>query len=991
MIKTKLTVCMCMILAVVFVKALAHQDSFLLVAHSKFPTTVIANAQNKLALQTKHESKSTHTKAAKTIIENSCLSCHGAAQMSGLDLRERETALKGGARGPALVPGKAEESLLYLTVAGKHEVQMPPGKQKLSVEEIKTLHDWINEGAAWDDQEQKRASSSVEHAAMGVLTQNCYACHAAAQTSGLDLRQRETALKGGTRGPAIVPGKPEESLLYQAITRTGELKMPPGKAGLSEGDIKILHDWIKAGAQWPAGDVHAQTRTEASWWSFKKPTRPEVPAPKDAGWVRNPVDAFILHKLEEKKLKPAPPADKQTLVRRAYFDLLGLPPTPGQVKSFVEDQSPNAYEKLIDQLLASPRYGERWGRHWLDVVRYADTGGFENDLYYKNAWRYRDYVIKSFNDDKPYDQFVQEQIAADEIWPNNLELEGTYDVPKQKQIDLERRIGTSLYTIGPYLPAAGLIGDYLRAEKLADMADVTSAAFLGMTMSCARCHDHKFDPIPQKDYYRLQAVFAASEEKEIPMVDVMKIFDHQKAVTKLVTIDDIKASLAKFDEQTSRRRLEAQLPKEVVEAYKVAPELRSQKEKGLAEQYESSITAAEVKKLLKAQKIELTGSEKQEREQLVKRLVETVMEAPVQYATASVLGHVEDIPDVHVAVRGDYKNKGAKVGPGFPSAISDGKDLEDPKVSPYKTRRRKDFALWLTEPSHPLTTRVMVNRIWQGHFGWGIVRSSNDFGRQGEPPTHPELLDWLATEFVARKWSVKQMHRLLMLSNTYQMSNRHDESNARIDGDNRYLWRMNRRRLEAEAVRDAVLAVAGNLNLKVGGVPIVTTLNQDEMDGVKNLYQWNPTVDPAEYNRRGVYLYVKRGFRYPFFEIFDSPDSSFSCPRRDVTNVAPQALALLNNDFVFNQSEILAARLKREHGVNPSLWVEYGWELALGRKPNEAEKQKSLEMFAPPTAKNRAHQIKAKFSSRESDPDIDAALIRFCLMLFNLNEFIYVD
>jgi len=329
--------------------------------------------------------------------------------------------------------------------------------------------------------------------------------------------QRDTILKGGKRGPAIVPGKPDESLLYRAVMRQGDLQMPPGKQALASGDVARLRSWIEAGAPWAS----TAPTTESSWWAFRKLRRDPAPAVKDTSWVRNPIDAFILAKLDEKHLRPVAAADRRALIRRAYFDLHGLPPAPDDVERFINDPAPDAYEKLIDRLLVSPRYGERWGRHWLDVVRYADTGGFETDVYFMNAWRYRDYVIHSFNDDKPYDQFVQEQIAADELWPDNLDLDGSYDLPRQKQINLAKRIGTGLYTIGALAAEYTFFGDQFRAEWQADAVDTTGSAFLGLTLGCARCHDHKFDPVSQQDYYRMAAIFAGSEDREIPIVSQM--------------------------------------------------------------------------------------------------------------------------------------------------------------------------------------------------------------------------------------------------------------------------------------------------------------------------------------------------------------------------------------------------------------------------------------------------------------------------------------
>lgn len=773
--------------------------------------------------------------------------------------------------------------------------------------------------------------------ALEILQKNCNGCHGATAMAGLDLRSQDSALKGGARGPSVVPGKKEASLLYQAVLRAGALQMPPGRKGLTPEEIATIGAWIDAGAKWDAPPP--ASTAEPSWWSFKRLRRPAVPKPQSAERVRNPVDAFILERLEQKGMKPASPASRQTLVRRAYFDLHGLPPTPAEVEAFITDASPDAWEKLIDKLLASPRYGERQGRHWLDVARYADTGGFENDLHYLNAWRYRDYVIKSFNDDKPYRQFVQEQIAGDEIWPDNLDLNGIYELAPEKKAHLEARIGTGLYTVGSWFPAAGLIPDYLRAERWGDMADTTGSVFLGLTFACAKCHDHKFDPIPQKDYYRLQAVFAASEEREIPIVDIMKVIDYQKHLPRTLVMDDRKAAIQAIL-NGAQKRLKAS---------------------GMSKVTPDAVIAS------------LTPGEKQRREELLREIGEIYLTYPGRHPTANVLAHVEDVPDVHVLVRGDYKSKGEKVGPGAPSALGTGREFEDPPSG--ATQRRKDFALWLTEPDHPLTWRVMVNRIWQGHFGYGIVRTPNDFGRQGEAPSHPALLDWLATEFVQRGYSVKAMHKLIMTSSAYRMSNLFDKHNAGIDGENRLLWRMNRRRLEAEAVRDAVLAASGKLNLAMWGPPVAPPLSDEEMDGNKDDYKYPTTVNESAATRRSVYVYVKRAFRFPFFELFDAPDTTVSCARRDVTNVPPQALALLNNQFILSQARAFAERLGRESGEDREKAIARGWWLALGRPPREEEQAKALQLLSRTTT---------------GEPGM-SNLTKLALMLYNMNEFIYVD
>ncbi|MEO7648958.1 MAG: DUF1549 domain-containing protein, partial [Bryobacteraceae bacterium] len=434
-----------------------------------------------------------------------------------------------------------------------------------------------------------------------ILETQCLGCHGQTQMSGLDLRQRESMLKGGKRGPALIPGNAGESLLYNAVLRQGEVQMPPGKKALSSEQVASIKEWIDGGAPW-----EAVSSTRSGWWAFQKPLRPAAPANRS----RTPIDAFLLAKLDQKGLRPAPEASPRTLIRRATFDLHGLPPTPEEIDEFVADKSPGAYEKLLERLLASPRYGERWGRHWLDVVRYADTGGFETDVYFMNAWRYRDYVIQSFNEDKPYDQFVQEQIAADEIWPDNLDLDGSYDLPKPKQANLNKRLGTGLFTIGPIAAEYTFFGDQFRAEWQADAVETTGSAFLGLTLGCARCHDHKFDPISQRDYYRLAALFAGSEDREIPIVSQMGIYEYTRYATRLVIADQLKAKVARIDAAVKER----------------------QGIGGKKTQVQGGFTPAE----------------KDERESLLRQIGDAYVKAPLRYDMANVQAHTEQVPDTHV-------------------------------------------------------------------------------------------------------------------------------------------------------------------------------------------------------------------------------------------------------------------------------------------------------------------------------------------------------
>jgi cytochrome c553 len=800
-------------------------------------------------------------------------------------------------------------------------------------------------------------SQSLEQNARALLEAKCFACHGDVRTSGLDMRQPETLLKGGSRGPAVVPGRAEESLLYRAVRRDGELQMPPGRESLTGSEVALLRDWINAGARW---DTTAESRTAAtpSWWSFKKPVRPAVPHFKGTERARNPIDAFILARLEENNLHPAPPAGRRTLIRRAFFDLHGLPPTPQQVEEFVSDKSPDAYEKLIDRLLESPRYGERWGRYWLDLVRYADTSGFETDHFYVNAWRYRDYVIESFNNDKAYDIFIKEQIAADEIWSTNMDLEGTLRLPEEKEINVRRRIGTSLFTLGAFPIEYTYYGDQYRAEWAADAVDTVGAAFLGLTVACARCHDHKFDPISQREYYRMTALFYGSVERELPLVSLFDIQTNTRNFPLLNQARILKQMArrgggTRENDEGDEKEKAAAAEQDKDNTTKDSPRARAAKENTGDDVNRGASTHA--------------GSQDSERAAMLQKVGEAYLRAPERYPTANVLGHEEVIPQAHILIKGEFKNKGEKVEPGVLSALNPPPPINEPKDVLFVPRRRKALALWLTSPEQPLVSRVMVNRIWQGHFGQGLVRTPNDFGRQGDPPTHPELLEWLAVEFMERGWSMKQMHRLILLSNTYQQSSVADGENLEKDPDNHFLGRMNRRRLDADAIRDSILAVAGVLNLKMGGVGVIPPLTREEILAARMPQLWPANPDPAEHRRRSIYLQMKRSFTLPMLQIFDAPDTSASCPRRETSTVAPQALALMNSEFSSEQARHFADYVREQAGDAPPDDVEAAWKIAFGRPPTLEERQTALD-----------------YLQRNS-------LERLCLLMFNMNQFLYID
>ena len=696
-----------------------------------------------------------------------------------------------------------------------------------------------------------------------LLSANCGGCHGTSKMSGLSLESREALLAGGSRGPAIIPGKAAESLLYKAAAREGELKMPPGNKALPAADLAIIRDWINSGAPFSSPQ---QTAAEPSWWSFRKPVKPAAKS------------------LDEILGNSKPSADRRTLIRRATYDLTGLPPTPEEIEAFLNDKAPNAWPKVVDRLLASPRYGERWGRLWLDVARYADTGGYETDVLFPNAWRYRDYVIRAFNADKPYDTFIKEQVAADEIWPDNLDLNGTYELPDAKRQSLERRLGTGLYTLGAMPVEYTFFGDQFRAEWQAENAVVTANAFLGLTFQCARCHDHKFDPIAQKDFYRLSAFFAGSEDREIPIVSQMRIFEYTRYQTKQVAVDELRKKYAA-----------------------------------------------------------LKPGDKDGRETLLRQIGEAYVKTPLMYDKANVLVHTAPVPDTYILPRGDSMKKGDKVTPGIPAVFGKAPELNEASDGNFIPRRRKALAEWLASPDNPLTARVMVNRVWQGHFGEGIVGSPNDFGHQGDKPTNQDLLDILATDFTAKGWSLKTLHRTIMTSAAYT-------------------GEVKPRRLDAEQIRDSILAVTGALNTKMFGPPVVSPLAKDEREAMRDLSMWPISSDPADHDRRSVYLFIKRAFRLPLLDTFDAPATDESCPRRETSTVAPQALALMNSEWTSDQAARFAKRLSTSKDL-----IGDAWTLALGRQPDPEERTKAQQYLT------------------RNSPE------RLCLLILNMSEFLYVN
>ena len=696
-------------------------------------------------------------------------------------------------------------------------------------------------------------------------------------------------------------------------------------------------------------------------WSFQKPTHPVPPAMASlqrAAEVRNPIDQFVLRRLEDAELEPAPQADRLTLVRRAYFDLLGLPPSPDQVEAFLKDESADAWPRLIDSLLESKHYGERWGRHWLDVARYADSGGYETDIYYRNAWRYRDYVVNSLNNDKPYDVFVQEQIAGDELWPDNLDLDPrrVYIVSEEKKRHLEARIGTGFYALGPRIHESALDAKRLTYERLTDWADTTASAFMGVTLACSRCHDHKFDPFTQDDYFSLQAVFADACETELPLWNAMGEADWRQSYPRVVAVQEARTRYRLFEAATHGKP--------------PSPEQQTRKQELLAAIGQAVLTLPTSTAGMGT--IPYDG----------------LMHIP----TASVLGreHPATVKPVHLLGRGELHNPQQEMVAALPVSLAAATGASPELPQPYAAR--KQLALWLTQKDHPLTGRVMVNRIWHWHFGRGIVETPNDFGVMGQPPSHPELLDWLANRFTTNGWKIKDLHRLIMNSSAYRRSSQFGtEQHLAEDYDNRLLWRMNRRRLEAETLWDNVHSAAGTINLAVGGPPVVPPLAADEIASLREQWHWVVSADPAQHTRRGIYILVRRNFKFPMFQVFDTPLTSQSCPVRDVTTVAPQALWGLNNKSVFRQAMHLADRVVREAGDDRTAQIDRAWRIVLGRPIRNDESVSAIRLLEQLEQQSSSPLPDLPEALRALPPVRAHGLTKLCLALFNLSEFAFVD
>ncbi len=746
-----------------------------------------------------------------------------------------------------------------------------------------------------------RATAPVASREAGVavlLARNCLECHNSSdRKGGLDLSRRERALRGGDSGIVLKPGDPDDSLLVKRVD-SGEMP-PEDRTKLSAHDSKLLRDWIKAGAKWSADPIDpflytSDRRAGYNWWSLQPLRAVEPPR---VGRPVNPIDTFILHRLEKAGLEPSPEANRRTLIRRLSFDLVGLPPTPEEVDEFVRDPDPRAYEHLADRLLDSPHYGERWARHWLDIVRFGESQGFERNKLRPSAWKYRDFVVEAFNSDLPYDEFIRWQIAGDVLRPD----------------DPLAVVASGFLALGPYDLTAYNNGTldmraFAREEELEGLVGTVSQSFLGLTVNCSRCHDHKFDPITQKEFYQFSAALGGTYqagEREC-LTDAAR-----SAVEKRVA-----AIQAEIDDLTGRERTADQRQKRQLAARR--------------SRLESVAT------LLKGGPVHTT--------------------APRQ-------------PDAwRILARGDFRQPGEVVGPrGIAAFASVSPDWGIPENAP-EADRRKALAEWTAHPNNPLTPRVIVNRLWGYHFGEGLVRTPSDFGFQGGLPSHPELLDWLAGQLVhppdGRAWSLKRIQRLIVTSAAYRQSSRAVPNAAEADSDNRLVWRRPPQRLEAETFRDAVLAVSGDLDPRIGG-PGYRDFTISSA-GDNETYTVFDAIGP-EFNRRSLYRTCVRAGTSPLLDTLDCPDPSVPTPRRSVTSTPLQALSLLNDTFIEHYAGRFAERLRREAPEDTAAQVRRAYALAFARRPADDEAAVGQRFVA------------------------QYGLAQFCVVLFNASEFLFVD
>lgn len=909
------------------------------------------------------------------LLHSRCLTCHSnKAKQAGLSVETRDDLLIGGKTGAAVVPGKPVDSILLGVLSTG---RMPLGGKAFSAEETALIRNWIEAGALKEGEQVVSRPISEREIFASILGAKCFVCHGRReQKASLDLRTRASMLRGGKSGPAIVLGKPEESPLIQRIVAQ---QMPPPQLqeqysvrGVDSGELEKLKQWIAQGApsdnETPAGVDAARDplvkESDRSFWAFRPPVRSALPKGSDRG--RTPIDAFISARLAAKKLTMAKEAGKLTLMRRAYFDLIGLPPSAEEVHAHLADTSHDAYERLIDRLLSSPRYGERWARYWLDAAGYADSeGGVSTDAVRPTSWRYRDYVIRAFNSDKPYNEFLTEQLAGDEMFDWKAAKQYT---PGQA----DKLAATGFLRLAPdstYSTEQNFLPE--RFDALAAEMEVLGSSVMGLSLGCARCHDHKYDPLPQRDYYRLTAVFQTALDPYDWLIPSMEC-----------------VGVGSKCEEKNLRQLPDPEPTALREQESHNAPLKQQ----IAD-FEAQLESAAAPYRAKAGKPDATIEDLTKQFEDFKKQAADLRKG-IQQARAKLkptpgfraLFDMGGEPtETRILLRGDVNNPGPLVEPGAPSVLA-------AKLAPYRVEkpphqtdtsgRRLALARWLTQPQHPLTARVMVNRIWQHHFGSGIVKTPGNFGKMGAPPTHPELLDWLSVEFVESGWSVKKMHRLIMTSAAYRQSNTVDDSVIAADPSNELLSRFPLRRLDAEAVRDAVLKTAGRLDETPFGPPAAIEVKPDGSVLAKA---------GKEGYRRSIYLLQRRSTPVTLLDTFDAPFMSPNCVRRGESIVSSQALQMMNGEQIRETSRYLAGRIMDSVGDDPRKQVERLYLATLTRFPTQAEVEDGertlLEM--------KTHWRKQLQAAPPADPvaakAAHLALATLSHTLLNTAEFLYVD
>jgi hypothetical protein len=891
----------------------------------------------------------------RPLLQAKCWACHGeSSPQANLSLRTPESIVKGGKSGPAVKPGSSAGSLLIEKVTSK---AMPPGETKLSPNEIALLRSWVDN---WSGAAERELT---ENDVLPIFQMRCVVCHGKRkQEGGLDLRSQASRLRGGKSGPALIPGKPDQSLLMQKIS-SGQ--MPPPKLLFeyfvrppTSPEVETLRKWIAADAPPAPKEAIAETANDPlvsekdrAFWSFQPPKRPAIPEIKNAALVRNPIDTFLLQKLESKNLTFANEAERLVLLRRACLDLTGLPPTPAQIREYSEDRRPDAYERLIDRLLASPQYGERWGQFWLNAAGYADSEGIiDEDRIRPNAWRYRDYVIRSLNADKPYDQFLTEQIAGDELVDYKHSKEVTPDI-------IDKLVATGFLRMvpdGTYSPANGSVAE--RMNVIADEIEVLSSSVMGITIGCARCHNHKYDPIPQRDYYRLSAILQTAYDPYDWVKPTERNLD--------VALENESREVASFNEpiETAIKKLEKSLEE------KAAP-LR-------AKLVDPKVTNDDLAKQFPDFKTELESTNKsiaQEKKKL--------RDKPQIRALYEMGG---DPSPAYLLRRGDAQSIGEAVRPNTPSVLRAG--LTPYKVTPPwndASGRRLALARWLVQPNHPLTSRVIVNRIWMHHFGRGIVASPANFGKIGVPPSHPELLDWLATEFVRSGWSLKSLHRLIMTSAAYRQSSAIDAERRAVDPENILVWHMPLRRMDAEQLYDSILDVSGRLDNSQFGPPVAvdTRAGGEIIAKGKKETGW----------RRAIYTLQRRTTPMTMLDVFDLPPMSPNCIERASSTVPTQALQMMNSGVVRDHARYWAGRLIDEFGDTQEQQIEHAYLQALSRRPTFDEVKNAIEDIAKLTTQWESYLKNQNDEAPRRPAAKWSALASFCHELLNSAEFAYID